>query len=1059
FFVASIGGYDLMYFKNTPQNGKPHFERAPDNEIPFRGVVTTKWTVPLFSDLDKDGDTDAIFSIYIGGVGSQIRFYKNRGSATAPIFDEEPTDTKNWINDPTPVLGDMDGDGDLDLFVGNALGTLSYLFNNRIGTPGNIGLTPARVAEAMPAGTRVGRLSSSQPDYGDSHTYTLVSGNGDRDNARFRVQGEELFTTQVFNYETHTSFSIRLRATDKAGAYSEETVIISVVDDPTEYARRPTTITLSSSSILENEPANTLVGTLGNNDPDLSDTHTYALLSGGQYFKISGDRLLSKKAFNAESKATYTIRVRCTDRHPNTLDKNLAITIANQPERPTNITLSASTLDENRPAGTLVGRLSAQDPEGGAFTYALVSGAGDTQNAHFQISESQLKTREPLDHETGASQSVRIRCTDTTGLFFEKAFTITVRDLLEDWSTAPTRIALDSLQVTEQRPVGTLVGHLTTDDNDIGDRHTFTLVSGTGDDDNGMFRITKNRLETAVVFRLTQGEAALRKIRIKIEDLHGNTLEKAFTLTLQDGPLVVDRFEVKNRLENPMAPPVGGGDINGGFTIRPSLMDFDRDGDLDLYLSDHTKIRFYENKGTSTSPSFVDRSHDAKNLFSNITGPGHISQGFYDVDRDGLTDLILGNWTGGLYYYENRGTQQNPQYASYYWNPADARVSGHAAPTAADLNGNGRAEIYIGAENGKIRCFEVVRVLENSDNCMGWVFQAPEFEEKTGAHNPLSGISLSGRITPHLTDFDGDGDTDLFVGTQLGQVAYYKNTGTTSRPNFVRQQESSDLFRGIDLRGNAITNVATPTTGDLNGDGKKDVLVVVNDGDIRWFKNTGTTANPSLTQVTGTENPFGGVDLGQKTHPALIDNDGDGDLDLYVGVCRGIYTEGVTWGDDVGNNQGRIRYFKNVGTSSAPVYRQTPSENKFKTFSSKGVSKISFADVDGDNDKDAVIVDTYGEVFYYKNQAAPNATPHFVKKTGDKDPFHGLSSYPDSFYGPPAFADFDGDGDMDFFVASIGGYDLMYFKNTPQNGKPHFERAPDNEIPFRGVVTTKWTVP
>jgi gliding motility-associated-like protein len=100
---------------------------------------------------------------------------------------------------------------------------------------------------------------------------------------------------------------------------------------------------------------------------------------------------------------------------------------------PTGIALSSSSVGENAASGTTVGALSATDADtGDTFTYALVSGTGDTDNASFAISGATLKTAAVFDFETKNSYSLRLRVTDAGGLTFERAFTITVTDVNED---------------------------------------------------------------------------------------------------------------------------------------------------------------------------------------------------------------------------------------------------------------------------------------------------------------------------------------------------------------------------------------------------------------------------------------------------------------------------------------------------------------------------------------------------------------------------------------------------------------------------------------------------
>jgi gliding motility-associated-like protein len=100
---------------------------------------------------------------------------------------------------------------------------------------------------------------------------------------------------------------------------------------------------------------------------------------------------------------------------------------------PTGIALSSSSVIENAISGTTVGTLSATDADtGDTFTYDLVSGTGDTDNASFTILGATLKTAAVFDFEVKNSYSVRVRVTDAGGLTFERQLTISVTDVNED---------------------------------------------------------------------------------------------------------------------------------------------------------------------------------------------------------------------------------------------------------------------------------------------------------------------------------------------------------------------------------------------------------------------------------------------------------------------------------------------------------------------------------------------------------------------------------------------------------------------------------------------------
>ena len=101
--------------------------------------------------------------------------------------------------------------------------------------PTNITLSNASVAENQPLGTTVGTLGTTDPDSGNTFTYSLVSGTGSADNASFTIVGNTLKTAAVFDYETKTSYSIRVRTTDQGGLYYEKAFTIAITNVPETY--------------------------------------------------------------------------------------------------------------------------------------------------------------------------------------------------------------------------------------------------------------------------------------------------------------------------------------------------------------------------------------------------------------------------------------------------------------------------------------------------------------------------------------------------------------------------------------------------------------------------------------------------------------------------------------------------------------------------------------------------------------------------------------------------------------------------------------------------------
>jgi methionine-rich copper-binding protein CopC len=212
-----------------------------------------------------------------------------------------------------------------------------YVFSFTVGAdqaPTDIALSNSSVAENQPSGTAVGTLSTTDPDAGDTFTYSLVSGTGDTDNGSFQIVGDTLETNASFDFETKSSYSIRVRSTDSGSLFTEKVFTISVND----VNEAPTDISLSNNSIDENQPSNTTIGSFTATDPDTGQTHSFNLQSsgcgGGPFadnasFSISGGDLKSAVSFNYEADNSYTICVRTTDNgSPNlSVDKQLTITI------------------------------------------------------------------------------------------------------------------------------------------------------------------------------------------------------------------------------------------------------------------------------------------------------------------------------------------------------------------------------------------------------------------------------------------------------------------------------------------------------------------------------------------------------------------------------------------------------------------------------------------------------------------------------------------------------------------------------------------------------------
>jgi VCBS repeat-containing protein len=419
---------------------------------------------------------------------------------------------------------------------GHAGGTFSKQFTititNANDAPTDIALTNSSVAENLPSGTTVGTLSSTDQDTADTHTYTLVTGAGDTDNASFTISGGTLKTNAQFNFEAKNSYSIRVQTSDGNGGTFEESFTITVTD----ANEAPTDIALSNSSVAENLPSGTDVGTFSTTDQDTADTHTYTLVTGtgstdNASFTISGGTLKTNAQFNFEAKNSYSIRVQTSDGNGGTFEEQLTVTVTNANDAPTDIALSNSSVAENLPSGTTVGTLLSTDEDAAdTHTYSLVSGTGDTDNASFQISGSTLQTNAQFDFEAKSSYSIRLQTSDGQGGTFQKQFTVTVTNA----NDAPTDIALSKANVDENLPSGTPVGTFSTTDQDAGDTHTYSLATGTGDTNNTSFQIVNGELRTSASFNFEAKNSYSIRVRTTDNGTPAQSFDEQFTITIND---------------------------------------------------------------------------------------------------------------------------------------------------------------------------------------------------------------------------------------------------------------------------------------------------------------------------------------------------------------------------------------------------------------------------------------------------------------------------------------------------------------------------------------------
>jgi hypothetical protein len=155
--------------------------------------------------------------------------------------------------------------------------------------PTNLALSPASIAENNAVNAVVGTFTTTDPDAGDSHTYSLVSGAGDADNASFTIVGNELRANISFDFETKSSYSIRVRTTDQGNLAYEQVFTIAITDVP--EGGGPAVISLVPVSL----PVS------ANEGSDFSEYLVNVVLSGATTYPVSVQFNTSGTAIRAQA--------------------------------------------------------------------------------------------------------------------------------------------------------------------------------------------------------------------------------------------------------------------------------------------------------------------------------------------------------------------------------------------------------------------------------------------------------------------------------------------------------------------------------------------------------------------------------------------------------------------------------------------------------------------------------------------------------------------------------------------------------------------------------------
>jgi len=212
------------------------------------------------------------------------------------------------------------------------------------------------------------------------------------------------------------------------------------------------------------------------------------------------------------------------------------------------------------------------------------------------------------------------------------------------------------------------------------------------------------------------------------------------------------------------------------FDIKPFITDMNADGVDDLgFISNSftgVNIRYFPNNAQK------GKAFDLK-LSEAVILPQiqYLSNGdfplFFDLNKDGLKDLLIGKGSGRLEYYKNTGTAQSPIYTlenEELGGITSDYTIGNISLITADLNGDGKDELITGNRIGYVKVYKNIteqdpkKFVADSTNI---------FDEFNGKN---TSIQMGGGLNMAVADLNNDKIPDLMIGTNTGGLKWLKNT-------------------------------------------------------------------------------------------------------------------------------------------------------------------------------------------------------------------------------------------------------------------------------------------
>ncbi|MBM3453361.1 MAG: T9SS type A sorting domain-containing protein, partial [Bacteroidetes bacterium] len=211
------------------------------------------------------------------------------------------------------------------------------------------------------------------------------------------------------------------------------------------------------------------------------------------------------------------------------------------------------------------------------------------------------------------------------------------------------------------------------------------------------------------------------------------------------------------------------------------------------------------------------------------------------------------------------------------------------------------------------------------------------------------------RMVPSFGDLNNDGKKDIILGLENGTLCYLQNTSTGSVPTF-----SAPVVNYPDHLGQSISvgQFAAPQLFDLNDDGKLDLLIGKKTGEVLYYLNIGTISNPSFELMNSN---LGNVDVSTQNSP---------DGFAFPHFFRHLDTTYLM----VGSLEGSIYFYDSIddNLTIGSTFRTISANFLNQEKNIGGYSSCATGDLDNDSNLDLFIGQDLGGLFYLEHDSLSN---------------------------------------------------------------------------------------